>query len=451
MPISGFTEWATSEKLIHSSPLEQLSDRCIAIEAQDFVSKILTDDAIKEPVSAAIGGIPYTLESSITRRIDLYRTAGIKPLFIFDGLLSNGQQVKVENKVRSAPRIEEAWDLYNTNNIDRAISTFGTLTTVDLDKICRHVQLLFHRHEIPFLVAPYDSRAQMAEMENTLFVDAILGPSELLFYPCSRVILSIEFEKKTFTWTSRGECIDRLASGTQGLFVETLLLAGSDLLPTLPQLEIDPLHLPKIKAAAELLKRSGMNGNMICLQSQHDFVMQQMNYLDNFRKALMSIQHHVVVSEDGKIGPWMREIAPNDVHAFIGQRLPDEVYYYLSRGLIGTRTLLWRTSGQILEAPPLDGGVSKSYQDLVGTGLLPVRTQSLSLLSQYLHRFYQHMDVSLKTWTSSDVKMLGVQDVGGDQKQILTNWHVKQDNISVIKQVSHIKCHRVCIFLLTIN
>ncbi|MBM6387600.1 MAG: hypothetical protein JSY10_27070 [Paenibacillus sp.] len=29
------------------------------------------------------------------------------------------------------------------------------------------------------------------------------------------------------------------------------------------------------------------------------------------------------------------ENAPNDIHEFIGYRLPDEIYYYLMRGLIG--------------------------------------------------------------------------------------------------------------------
>lgn len=41
------------------------------------------------------------------------------------------------------------------------------------------------------------------------------------------------------------------------------------------------------------------------------------------------------MNEDGEVRPMNIEHVPNDIHEFIGYRLPDEVYYYLMRGLIG--------------------------------------------------------------------------------------------------------------------
>jgi hypothetical protein len=46
-----------------------------------------------------------------------------------------------------------------------------------------------------------------------------------------------------------------------------------------------------------------------------------------------------VLTDEGEVKPLNIEQAPNDIHEFIGYRLPDEVYYYLVRGLIGPQVL----------------------------------------------------------------------------------------------------------------
>ncbi|POG64340.1 hypothetical protein GLOIN_2v1676459 [Rhizophagus irregularis DAOM 181602=DAOM 197198] len=42
----------------------------------------------------------------------------------------------------------------------------------------------------------------------------------------------------------------------------------------------------------------------------------------------------MVLTDDGKIEPLNVENAPTDIHDVIGYRLPDEIYYYLSKGLM---------------------------------------------------------------------------------------------------------------------
>lgn len=41
------------------------------------------------------------------------------------------------------------------------------------------------------------------------------------------------------------------------------------------------------------------------------------------------------MTDEGEVKPLNIEHAPNDIHEFIGYRLPDELYYYLMNGLIG--------------------------------------------------------------------------------------------------------------------
>ncbi|KAF4553819.1 putative temperature dependent protein affecting M2 dsRNA replication [Elsinoe fawcettii] len=432
--INGFNEWAASERLIQSSPLEQLKDRCLAIDAENHIQKILTADA-KEPLLPALGGTPFNIENTIDEHIKRFEDANIKPFFIFHGISASGEQKKVVAAELLAKKIDEAWDLYNASNPDQAVAAFGTACSFDSEHIYRYVQSIFHRKNVPFLVAPYSAYAQIAYLENEKIVDAIQGPSELLAFNTQRLILDIDFEKKNFSWVTRQACIDNLAGGNIGLFNDASLLAGSNLLQVLPQLDNDatPARSPKIKAAADLLKRMNMGGNTICLQYQDEPLNRQFDYLENYRKALMSLQHHVITTFEGEMVTLNKESAPNDVHAFIGQRLPDEIYCYVSRGAIGTRVLSWRTSGQIVEKPPVDGGASITYQTLIRDKIVPQRVRSLALLSQSLHRFYQHNDVSLRLFFGAQDgqgRKLNVNDGGADIKASVASWHVPKDTIS---------------------
>ncbi|KAG8631972.1 hypothetical protein KVT40_001112 [Elsinoe batatas] len=439
--INGFTEWATTERLIQKSSLDQLKDRCLAIDAESHIHKILTADA-KEPLLPALGGTPFNIENTIDEQIKQFEDANIKPFFIFHGISAIGENKKLVTSEHLAKKIDEAWDLYNASNPDQAVAAFGTACTFDSEHIYRYVQSIFHRKNVPFLVAPYSAYAQIAYLENEKIVDAIQGPSELLAFNTQRVILDVDFEKKTFSWVTRQSCIDSLAVGNVALWNEAALLAGSNLLQTLPQLENDatPARSPKIKAAADLLKRMNMTGHTICLQYQDEPLNRQFDYLNNFRKAQMSLKHHVITTYEGEMVVLERGSMPNDVHAFIGQRLPDEIYYYVSRGVVGTRVLSWRTSGLILEKPPVDGGQSITYQTLVKDKMVPQRVKSLALLSQSLHRFYQHNDVNLRVFfqpQDAPPRKLNVNDGGADIKASVSTWHVSKD--AVVSRMKAVK------------
>lgn len=58
------------------------------------------------------------------------------------------------------------------------------------------------------------------------------------------------------------------------------------------------------------------------------------HYVDMFCRARCVIKYHPVITDEGQVRPLNKEYAPNDIHEFIGYRLPDELYYYLMRGLI---------------------------------------------------------------------------------------------------------------------
>jgi hypothetical protein len=251
-------------------------------------------------------------------------------------------------------------------------------------------------------------------------------------YEIDQLITKLDFEQAQFSWVTRRECIEALGATSTAMFVDACLLSGCSILPTLPQLENDltASRAPKIRAAADLLKRTQTNGNALCLQYQDDPAMMAMNYLDRYRKASLYIKHYVCIRPNGKIESVDGASAPSDLNNIMGHRLPEEAFAYLSRGVISPEVLSWIASNEITERPPLDGGEADVYRRLVSDGLTPLRTSALSLLAYSLARFYQHKPIYLRCWFNpSAPKTLNVADTS-DPKTTLSGWNVRLDQIT---------------------
>lgn len=173
------------------------------------------------------------------------------------------------------------------------------------------------------------------------------------------------------------------------------------LLPALSELEAQDSGAARVSSARALLNRFNGDGHAVAL-SQTQLKPAETpigaaaasDYLDCFRKAKYAIRYAVHLTSSGSVTPVNPDKVPNDVHDFVGQRLPEELYYYLSRGLIGPRVLNWRTKMIVYETPPLDGVGGPVYRDMVrGSGITELRAQSLGLLTKSLHRY-----VSILPW-----------------------------------------------------
>jgi hypothetical protein len=288
----------------------------------------------------------------------------------------------------------------------------------------RYLQKLLLDNHVQFMVAPYSATAQVSfrverkyallttaqlshlEKHAEQFVDAVMASDEAFLFGIEKIITNFDAENSNFTWLSRTACQDRLdRPPSNDLFRDAQLLLGSTYLPTFPILEKgNPQKQTSIRDALNLLNNAGRSVSRLCEQYRDDGQVQQLRYADRYKKAVMTIRHHVILDASGVVTPMDLEHAPGDVHEFIGQRLPDELYFYISRGLIGPQVPNWLTSGEIsLSLPP--GCVdTEVYRRLVTNQLNDYRTQCLSLLSTSLHRYYQMRSVSLKIWYDADTK-----------------------------------------------
>ncbi len=258
----------------------------------------------------------------------------------------------------------------------------------------------------------------------------------MLFFEVDKLITSIDFafqedtgDNSKFSWISRRSCEEDLGRISSDLFVDACLLSGSSMLPTFPPLG-NPQNSPRytIRETVSMLVSLGRNATAVCTHYQDDLQVREMGYLDKYRRTRMSIRHHVILTAEGNVEPQDNDHAPRDVHEFIGQRLPEELYFYLSRGVVGPQTLNWLTSGEVNVLPPLDGGESDEYRRLVRDQLTPLRTQSLGLLAHSLNRYYQTKDLTVRCWFEENTASISLKDIQSPQAPIAA-WNVKSDVI----------------------
>ena len=277
---------------------------------------------------------------------------------------------------------------------------------------------------------------QLAYLEKETFVHAISGASEVLLFECDKVVTSWNLEDKTFSWTKRAKCIadlERFAGSgriSEDVFVDALLLAGTPFLPTLPNLSSpNRTELLKPHGAIKMIMSNGRTGYSVVINHKDD--PRFGNYVDRFCKARLAVKNHPILTVEGKVEPLNASQMSADANQFLGQRLSDELHYLQSKGIINSRLLQWRTSCEIYEQPPMDGGMSQAYQKLVSSKLTPLRTAAINLLSTSLHHWYKYKDLELTCWfpdlttgkpQKSAISMRGLPE----HQSIVETWNVKE-------------------------
>ncbi|KAI9678574.1 MAG: hypothetical protein M1817_005631 [Caeruleum heppii] len=433
MTIRTFDDWAASRA--KTSPLGALKDAVVGIEAAYFLHRLLDTPPTKEPLLSALGGFPFALASRIEEYLDDLQSAGITPFFVFDGMSFGKKGPSSADDSETVRRISQAWELYDRHQAIEAVATFGDSGAVKPESLYRYLQRILHSHKTDFMVAPYSASAQLAYFEKCQirFVDAVMGSSELLLFDIDKVITSIEPQHAHFNWISKQSCQDDLGKISGDMFTDAALLCGTSFLPTFPLLQRKPFI---IRDTVSMMLAVGPSATSVCTHYQDDPQVQQVNYLDKYWRAKMAIKHHVVLAENGRVEPLDAQQAPSDVHEFIGQRLPEELYFYLSKGLVAPRVLDWLVTGELYESPPLDNGESDEYHRLVRDQLGPIRTQALALLSQPMSRFYHRKDVVARFWFDSGTeKILSHKELVPSPRDLTSGWNVKEKTSETLQGV----------------
>eukprot|EP01102_Stenamoeba_stenopodia_P007359 TRINITY_DN2064_c0_g2_i1.p1 TRINITY_DN2064_c0_g2~~TRINITY_DN2064_c0_g2_i1.p1 ORF type:complete len:722 (+),score=142.70 TRINITY_DN2064_c0_g2_i1:172-2337(+) len=397
MPIRGFEAFLIDRKLVHTSLLEELKNTRVAVDGQVWLKKL----NVNEPFQIAMGGTPMTLMHAVQEDLAAYNDAGIKPQFVFNGLNLIRKDKPFASSDGRIVKRSTAWTDYAKGKLDSAITNFLSAEKHIALNFINNLFPYFIEHNVEFMRAPYLSWAQLAwlnQRQNT--AQAVYAGCELLLFGVTKLILDIDWKAGTFQWVEHKEVLNNL-NMTSEQFVDSCILAGFDYSATFPPLSDGFLF----RKAYETIKAHA--SGLIAVQSQvnagHPGVLKT-NYLDIFLKARALIRNHIIFDYSCTCEPLNKDPnqCPADLHDIIGSRLPNEVYFFLTQGIVSTQVINNLVSGSLIEAPPL---VDSDEYRLALDKFVDMRSKALSLLSASLHEYYQQKKVITIRWYNPSVEL----------------------------------------------
>ncbi|CAG7989048.1 unnamed protein product [Penicillium salamii] len=468
MPIRPLDEWAVGRT--QSLPLSSLRDSVIGIDASHYINQHLVNQSTREALLGALGGFPFALRANIEKELQLFKNLGVGCVFVFNGLDFGKKEQRAQSQ--SSRSFEQAWDLYDQQQADQVVDAFSSAgmgsfypeppselvtglaslhrrqwnltnapTTADTtnppgtpppETLFKFLQRILVQNGVQFMVAPYSAAAQLhylARGTNPI-IDSVYAPSEALLFDIDKLITRIDTEPAQFFWITKQTCKEELGRLSDEQFLEFCLLLGSPFLRSFPLFENPafPGKSPTIRDALPMFNAAGRSALTLCAQFDEDRRMQELQYTDLYKRAFMVVKHHVFIDLEGRVGPMDSENAPSDVHELIGQRLPEELYFYLSKGILGADVPNYLTSGQVRVTLPLGTEDTEIYRQLVGDILTPTRTQSMCLLANSLHRFYQTKVIQIRPWfdenSERSINLKGIPSV----KETIQSWRLHGEN-----------------------
>ncbi|EME86477.1 uncharacterized protein MYCFIDRAFT_115349, partial [Pseudocercospora fijiensis CIRAD86] len=421
-----FKEWAASKGLIQKSHISDFEDATIGFDAEAFINNLLSNTSTREPLLPALGGLPFALTQHIDAELARFREAKITPWFVFNGIemAPRDRKTLLKEAQKAVKVLETAWEVYDQGRGDDAVANFGKICTYRTSHILRFFRYYLHKQGVMTTTAPYDAAAQLNYMDEKQIISCVAGSASCLVANVDRLVVELDWTAGFFKLIDRDRMLSMLML-SHSQFVDLMLLSGNSMLAPIPEIDNDT-PASKILAAQNVLGRANMDGYTACLQAKDE------EYTKLFMKAKTAIKHMVIVQEGGKIEQLNFESSPNDIHEVLSQRIPDEAITYLQHALIGPRVLNWRTRSEILELPPLDGGNSPTYKELVHDKLRSQKTRILAIISHRFHRYFQKKDVELVCWwNETDRQGLGLTEVPLETcTRDAESWHVKDSLIA---------------------
>lgn len=323
----------------------------------------------------------------------------------------------------------------------------------------------FIESDIDYLIAPYEASFQLSYLYQRQLIDSIYGSTDLLLTKVDKFILGMEFQSKDFRFIDKVRILTEL-NLTERQLIDLSLMVGCSVqpitFPNLPPLAkpIQPYaQLSYFKIYLEFLylytsfvgnKSADLYGYVVGLNdprllelyskgycaikyipvlnkegyvqlySQEMFKLGLMDESDEFmigddtqdeidkvKKNGQGVENtngvSTTVSENGALNELKLKI-PNDLHDILSQRLPPELYFYGSIGLLKVQILESITTGKLFIRPPLESGLSSSYRKLI---LLPRFIELLdsqyNLITQLLARYYQVKKIKVHHWFRDEV------------------------------------------------
>jgi hypothetical protein len=234
--------------------------------------------------------------------------------------------------------------------------------------------------------------------------ECVYSDTDILLYDIDRVIYHIDWDAGKFNFIYKKDIQTYKnppfpEATFQESFLDGCIIAGGVYdCPILPSLAGSLQTMGPVftfERAIDLLRTYGTGIAVIKELAPDDKV-----YMEQFARTKTMIQCCMVT--DGKshvITPTPRNNI-NDLATVITPRLAAELYFYISRRLVGTKVWDLLMADHLKVQAPLCGGESQEYRNLLAE-MIPLRTMSLSLLSSHSNRFFHHKHLVCLSYTWS--------------------------------------------------
>ncbi|KAJ7114054.1 XPG I-region protein [Mycena epipterygia] len=413
MPIKHLENFLLERKHLQTFQLSVLSDSRLGIDASYYLQQLTDNPPSREPLLAATGGLPLALTQRIEADLRALEKLRIKPVFVFPGLTPNRRwkaHAGQENTDACRDR-RDAWAKYEAGQEDAATKLFEGRSSFAQWDLWRMVLRIFRHRNVEFIVAPYVAWAQLIYLQRhpKQYIHAIWGPTDTLLYPgVDKLITSLDLAAAapTFTFLSKRALLSELTV-TEDQFLDIAILVGFAHSPPFPP----TTHEQALKATVDMVKYYKSGFAAVSAFAEHPAV-KSIGYTEHYARTRSMVRYSLILSAEGVVlplpvagggggGPTAADV-PTDLHEVFTHRLPDEVFFYLSRGLLGPQALVWLTGGQIVEGPPLDNGETTEYKrfvkEVVTDGQTGPRATALALLSSVAHPFWANRKVAGFFW-----------------------------------------------------
>ncbi|VEU23873.1 DEKNAAC104879 [Brettanomyces naardenensis] len=421
MPINSLEPYLFELKAVNRYPLDVLKNSVIGIDVEHYLTRLLPPK--REPNLEAIGGFPMTLKTQLESDLKSLHELGIKAIFVFPGLLTEIQYNYLEQP-EILPReraLRRVWEDRTTKEY-QAESFRSTDFPLSLRPLLDQLLELLDSINEEYIISPYSSWAQLQYMLNQHLINCVFGSTDgLLLDNVDRVILNLEFENKQFKYLDRSIILARL-SLTPKQFKDISMCVGNNFQPF--TLNIFP-HIPS-QSTFPALHHFVLNGGSIfnTLLSLGE----NSRTMELYMKGCSALQFMPVMKVNGRVEPLQIdndasflstpskvpstastdgssvkeasiEKIPEDMHEFIGQRLPEELFFYQSVGITAFDLCENLVHTNAVERLPLDMALTPLYQRLVTSDQsLELSGKILNLLANPLNRYYQYKKLSLTTY-----------------------------------------------------
>ncbi|KIY72069.1 PIN domain-like protein [Cylindrobasidium torrendii FP15055 ss-10] len=248
--------------------LDEYNGKTVAVDGYAWlhmgVHTCATELALEKPTNKYVD---YMMS-----RVRIMRHHGIVPYIVFDGgplPAKKGTELEREKKRKEA--LEKAKKLHEAGKHSEARKSFATCVDVSPQMAYQCIKAL-KAQGVQYVVAPYEADAQLAYLERTGAVDAILTiDSDLLVFGGKDVLYDLDVHSRTVNSYRRAEFGAVRADGiilagwSDAQFRTWAIMSGCDYLPNIPGVAIKGAYnaLREHKTVENVVRNFRLNGRQV--------------------------------------------------------------------------------------------------------------------------------------------------------------------------------------------